>query len=107
MLVTLATACCFIGGALFGYLVLCKPALTYMFSFAEVFPGDLRFKIEPAVMMNEVVGFMLGMLLGTGVAFELPVILAVLGWMGIVTSRGLLQVQQVRAGPVGGGGRGS
>jgi sec-independent protein translocase protein TatC len=90
LLVTLATAACFIGGALFGYAVLCKPALTYMLGFAEIFPGDIPFKIEPAVMMDEVVGFMLAMMLGTGVAFELPVILAVLGWMGIVTSRGLV-----------------
>jgi sec-independent protein translocase protein TatC len=89
LLVTIATATCFVGGGLFGYAVLCKPALTYMLSFAESFPGALQFKIEPAVMMDEVVGFMLAMLLGTGVAFELPVILAVLGWLGIVTSRGL------------------
>jgi sec-independent protein translocase protein TatC len=89
LLVTIATAGCFIGGALFGYMVLCKPALTFMLGFAEMIPGDLQFKIEPAVMMGEVVGFMLAMLLGTGVAFELPVILAVMGWLGIVTSRGL------------------
>jgi sec-independent protein translocase protein TatC len=87
--VTTATALCFVGGALFGYAVLSKPALTYMLSFAEIFPGDLQFKIEPAVMMNELVGFMLAMLLGTGIAFELPVVLAVLGWMGIVNARGL------------------
>jgi sec-independent protein translocase protein TatC len=89
LVVTIATAGCFIGGALFGYGVICKPALTYMLSFAEVFPGTLQFKIEPAVMMDEVVGFMLAMLLGTGVAFELPVILAVLGWLGLITARGL------------------
>lgn len=89
LVVTLATAVCFLGGAVFGYYVLSTPALTYMLSFAEVFPGDLHFKIEPAVMMDELVGFMLAMLLGTGIAFELPVVLAVLGWLGLVTARGL------------------
>jgi sec-independent protein translocase protein TatC len=89
LVVTIATAACFIGGALFGYGVLCKPALSYMLSFAEVFPGTLHFKIEPAVMMDEVVGFMMAMMVGTGVAFELPVILAVLGWLGLVTAKGL------------------
>src|SRR3954464_11049454 len=83
LVVTGATAICFLGGALFGYLVLSTPALTYMLSFAEIFPGNLHFKIEPAVMMDEVVGFMLAMLLGTGVAFELPVVLAVMGWLGL------------------------
>src|SRR6185369_723116 len=73
----------------FGYQVLSTPALTYMLSFAEIFPGSLHFKIEPAVMMDEVVGFMLAMLLGTGVAFELPVVLAVMGWLGIVKARSL------------------
>lgn len=89
LLVTGATAVCFIGGAVFGYAVLCKPALTYMLSFAEIFPGQLHFKIEPAVMMDEVVGFMTAMLLGTGVAFELPVILSVLGWLGLVRAKSL------------------
>jgi sec-independent protein translocase protein TatC len=86
---TVATATCFVGGALFGYRVLSTPALTYLLSFAENFPGTLHFKIEPAVMMDELVGFMLAMLLGTGVAFELPVVLAVMGWLGIVTARSL------------------
>jgi sec-independent protein translocase protein TatC len=87
--VTTATAACFLGGAVFGYKVISTPALTYMLSFAEIFPGQLHFKIEPAVMMDEVVGFMLAMLLGTGIAFELPVVLAVMGWLGIVNARTL------------------
>jgi sec-independent protein translocase protein TatC len=89
LLVTLSTASCFVGGALFGYKVLSTPALTYMFSFAETFSVDIPFKIEPTVMMDDLVGFMLAMLLGTGVAFELPVVLAVLGWMGLITAKGL------------------
>jgi sec-independent protein translocase protein TatC len=84
--ITIATAGCFIGGAIFGYTILCTPALTYMFSFAEKFNG---FEIQPTIMMDELVGFMLAMLLGTAVAFELPVVLAVLGWIGLVSARQL------------------
>ena len=84
--VTVATALCFIGGALFGYFVLCTPALTYMLSFAEKM-GD--FQIQPTIMMDEVVGFMVAMLLGTGAAFELPVIMGVLGWLGLVKAKQL------------------
>jgi sec-independent protein translocase protein TatC len=84
--VTIATALCFVGGALFGYFVLCTPALTYMLSFAEKI-GD--FVIQPTIMMDEVVGFMVAMLLGTGAAFELPVIMAVLGWLGLVKAKQL------------------
>jgi len=84
--VTIATALCFIGGALFGYFVLCTPALTYMLSFAE----DMgTFQIQPTIMMDEVVGFMTAMLLGTGAAFELPVIMGVLGWLGLVKAKQL------------------
>jgi sec-independent protein translocase protein TatC len=86
LVVTLASAGCFIGGALFGFFVLCTPALAYMLSFAEQIGG---FRIEPTIMMNEVVGFMLAMLLGCGAAFELPVVLAVLGWIGLITARSL------------------
>ena len=86
MAITVATAGCFLGGAAFGYLVLCTPALSYMFGFAEKFAG---FEIQPTIMMDELVGFMLAMLLGTGVAFELPIVLAVLGWIGLVSARQL------------------
>ena len=86
LVITVATAGCFLGGAIFGYLVLCTPALTYMFSFAEKFSG---FEIQPTIMMDELVGFMLAMLLGTGVAFELPIVIAVLGWIGLVSAQTL------------------
>jgi sec-independent protein translocase protein TatC len=89
LLVTIATAFCFVGGALFGYALISKPALTFLFGLSEAVSGPLPFKIEPFVRMEEMVGFMLSMLLGTGVAFELPVVLAVMGWMGLVTARGL------------------
>ena len=89
LVVTIATAGCFIGGAVFGYVLISKPALTFLFGLSQTVTGTLPFKIEPMVKMEELVGFMLAMLLGTGVAFELPVVLAVLGWLGLVTARSL------------------
>ena len=89
LVVTIATAGCFIGGAVFGYVLISKPALTFLFGLSQTVTGTLPFKIEPMVKMEEIVGFMLAMLLGTGVAFELPVVLAVLGWLGLVTARSL------------------
>jgi sec-independent protein translocase protein TatC len=89
LLVTAATAICFIGGAVFGYGLISKPALTFLFGLSESVTGPLPFKIEPFVTMGEMVGFMVAMLLGSGAAFELPVVLSVMGWMGLVTARGL------------------
>jgi sec-independent protein translocase protein TatC len=43
------------------------------------------------LMMDEVANFQMMTLAGTGLAFELPVVLSVLGWMGLVSSRGLLK----------------
>lgn len=89
LLVTIATAFCFIGGALFGYALISKPALTFLFGLSEAVSGPLPFKIEPFVKMEEMVGFMVSMLLGSGAAFELPVVLGVMGWLGLVNARGL------------------
>ena len=89
LLLTLATAACFIGGSIFGFKLLLTPALTYLFSFTETLPAGIPVVIEATITMDHVVGFTLGMLLGTGIAFELPVVLAALGWMGIITSRQL------------------
>jgi sec-independent protein translocase protein TatC len=84
LLITVASAVCFVGGALFGYFVLSTPALTYLLSFAE---QTGTYTIQPTIMMDEVVGFMSAMLLGVGIAFELPVVMAVLGWLGIIKAR--------------------
>lgn len=39
--------------------------------------------------MDSMVNFQITMLLGTGVAFELPVVLGLLGWLGLVSARAM------------------
>jgi sec-independent protein translocase protein TatC len=88
--VTAATAGCFIGGTLFGYFTLCEPAAYYMMSLLKdekYKAGDMM--IKPVLMMDEVADFLMLTLAGCGAAFELPVIVALLGALGIVSSKQL------------------
>ena len=55
------------------------------------FAGDLPFKLDTMLMMDDVANFQMLTLAGCGIAFELPVVLSIVGWMGIVSSRGLLK----------------
>jgi len=90
-LVSVATAVCFLGGAAFAYAFLCQPAAYILSQFCTTFAGDLPFKLDTMLMMEEITSFQLMTLVGTGLAFELPVVLTILGWIGIVSSRGLLK----------------
>lgn len=83
-LVTGATALCFIGGVLFGYFVLTEPAVRYMYSLLKL--DDPTIEIDPSPSMESAANFIMMMIAGCGVAFELPVVIALLGWLGIVSS---------------------
>jgi sec-independent protein translocase protein TatC len=91
LLITLSTAFCFAGGAVFAYFVLCEPAAYYLTKLLTSFSGTLPFRLDPMIMMDEVANFQMLTLAGCGVAFELPVVLSILGWMGLVSSRGLFK----------------
>jgi len=43
------------------------------------------------IMMDEVANFQMLTLAGCGLAFELPVVLSILGWIGLVSSRGMFR----------------
>jgi sec-independent protein translocase protein TatC len=74
----------------FAYFVLCQPAAYYLTKLLTSFTsGSLPFRLDPMIMMDEVANFQMLTLAGCGVAFELPVVLSILGWMGLITSRGL------------------
>jgi sec-independent protein translocase protein TatC len=89
LMVTLATAVCFSGGALFGYGLLTRPAAFYLVSILKKFDGKVPLKLAPMYTMSEIEGFQSMMLLGCGLAFELPVVLSLLGALGLVSARGL------------------
>lgn len=84
--VTGATVLCFLGGGLFGYLLLTKPAVQYL---AGIYNPKGEVVIKAMIKMNDAAGFVSMMLLGCGLAFELPVVVAVMGWLGIVSAKGL------------------
>jgi sec-independent protein translocase protein TatC len=89
--VTGSTAGCFIGGAVFGYFVLCQPAAYYMMSLlkTESLRTNIPFNLQPMLMMDQVADFLMLTLAGCGVAFELPVVVAVLGSLGLVSVKSL------------------
>jgi sec-independent protein translocase protein TatC len=90
-LITGATACCFLGGAIFGYFVLCEPASYYMMSLLknETMRSSIEFELRPVLMMDQVADFLMLTLAGCGAAFELPVVVAALGFLGIVSAKAL------------------
>jgi sec-independent protein translocase protein TatC len=90
-LISGSMAVCFAGGAVFSYSLLCRPAAYYLTKLCTTFAGDLPFKLDTMLMMDDVANFQMLSLAGTGVAFELPVFLSILGWIGLVSSRGLLK----------------
>ena len=91
VLIAVSTGVCFIGGAAFSYAFMCEPAAYYLTKLCTSFAGDLPFKLDTMLMMDEVANFQMMTLAGCGVAFELPVILSILGWIGLISARGLLK----------------
>jgi len=91
VLIAVATGVCFVGGAAFAYAFMCEPAAYYLTKLCTTFAGDLPFKLDTMLMMEEIANFQMMTLAGCGVAFELPVVLSILGWIGLVSSRGLLK----------------
>ena len=72
------TSLCFFTGITFGYYVLLPGALTFFSTFGTQ-------NIELHVALDQYVSFMLALLLGAGLVFELPMISYFLSKMGILT----------------------
>lgn len=88
---TAATVACFLGGAVFGYTLLSHTAHLFLLEAGVPAAGaaDGGPMIRNMLTIRAVADFQITMLLGAGVAFELPVVIAVLGWLGLVSARSL------------------
>ena len=91
LLMTGSTFLCFLGGALFGYALLSRATHLFLLGSGVKVPapGGKGIIVVNMLSMKSVADFQITMLLGCGAAFELPVVLGVLGWLGLVSARGM------------------
>jgi sec-independent protein translocase protein TatC len=75
----------FLCGMAFGYYIMLPQVLNFLISFANYLP------LTPLIAVNEYFDFILIVLLGLGVIFELPVLIFILSLFGIVTPKFLLR----------------
>ncbi|OGQ93118.1 MAG: twin arginine-targeting protein translocase TatC [Deltaproteobacteria bacterium RIFOXYA12_FULL_61_11] len=80
----LVSSLCFVGGALFGYLVVFPAGFRFFLSFTTE-------SLVPVLTMGEYLSLSTKLILVFGLVFETPVIIFTLCGLGIVTPRKLLQ----------------
>jgi len=88
---TSATVACFATGAAFGYTLLSRTTHLFLLGAGvqAPVPGESGITVMNMLTMDAMVNFQITMLLGTGVAFELPVVLGILGWLGLINARSM------------------
>jgi sec-independent protein translocase protein TatC len=86
----LASAVFFAGGAFFGYKYVFPVGFESLLGMAGILPSHVV-KVAPTIMIDEYLSFATQMLLGFGVVFEVPVVVAFLAMAGLVNWKQLLK----------------
>lgn len=80
----------FVGGTVFGYLVVFPLGFDTLLGFAGKLPSA-EMDIQPTIMITEYLSFASRLLLAFGIVFELPVVVTFLAALGVVNWRQLLR----------------
>ncbi len=81
------TSFCFLAGIAFAYFVMLPSALTFFSAFGTV-------EIENNIAINEYMSFIISVMLGAGVVFELPMVSWFLSKLGILTPEFMRQYRR-------------
>lgn len=85
----MASTLFFAGGALFGYSTVFPPAFEQFLGMAGELPQH-TIRVQPTIMIDEYMSFTTRMLIGFGLVFEVPVVVAFLALAGLVNWKQLL-----------------
>ena len=89
LMVTASTAICFMGGAVFGYFVVSRPAAYFLTRMTIEFAAGQVFDVNADWRIETLSDYLMLTLAGCGAAFELPVLLVLLGALGFVSAKSL------------------
>ena len=81
----ISSGAAFIVGAAFGYFVLLPTSLRFLLSFS-------RDTLEPVISISSYLSFSMGLILGSGLVFEMPVLSFLLSKIGVINHRFLRSV---------------
>jgi sec-independent protein translocase protein TatC len=83
----LAATLFFLAGAAFCYTVILPPAFEFLINSAGP-------DIKPVLMMDEQLGLVMALILAFGIIFELPLVMALLGVVGVIKASFLIKYQR-------------